>query len=44
MVFAGRLVENIQQEELDSWIDWKGIPFSAEWWLEICKGIDEAQN
>src|SRR5690348_15425076 len=44
MVFAGRLVESLQREDLESWIDWKGIPYSAEWWLEICKGIDEAKN
>lgn len=43
-VFALRLFERLQQEQLESWADWEGIPYSAAWWEEIKKGIEGAQN
>lgn len=43
-VFARRLVERLAEQGLDSWVDWTGIPYSTEWWAEIRKGIDSAQN
>ena len=44
MVFAQRLVARLDAEHLESWVDWAGIPYSAEWWDEICKGIYTAKN
>lgn len=44
MVFAQRLVARLDTEHLESWVDWAGIPYSAEWWDEICKGIYTAKN
>src|SRR5215207_8355627 len=43
-IFAQRIVARLAQEQFDSWVDWAGIPYSAEWWREICKGIDGAKN
>ncbi|MBZ0280692.1 MAG: TIR domain-containing protein, partial [Anaerolineae bacterium] len=42
--FARRLVDALQQSGRDSWVDWAGIPYSAEWWREICQGINSADN
>ncbi len=44
MAFARRLVDQLTDLGLDSWVDWAGIPFSAAWLEEIRSGIDEAQN
>jgi WD40 repeat protein len=43
-VFAQRLFFRLAQENMDSWADWDNIPYSAEWWLHIKKGIEEASN
>jgi hypothetical protein len=42
--FARRLVEALQAAGQESWIDWQGIPYSADWWREICAGIDAADS
>ena len=42
--FAKRLTTELQKSELDFWIDWEGIPPSVDWWKEIEKGIEEADN
>ncbi len=44
MVFARRLFERLGKERLDSWADWEDIPYSTEWWREICKGVEDAHN
>jgi hypothetical protein len=43
-VFARRLFDRIEQERLSGWADWEGIPYSAEWWAEIRKGIESAHS
>ena len=40
--FALRLTEAFQGQDLDFWIDLKGIPPTVDWWKEIEKGIEEA--
>jgi len=42
--FAKRLTGELQKSELDFWIDWEGIPPTVDWWKEIEKGIEEADN
>jgi WD40 repeat protein len=43
-VFAQRLVDSLNLSGRDSWIDWSGIDGAEDWWREICKGINEAEN
>lgn len=26
------------------WVDWQDIPLTADWWKEICTGIEAADN
>lgn len=40
--FARKLFDALKQMNLESWVDWEGIPYSADWWQEICRGIDSA--
>lgn len=42
--FARRLFTALEATGRDSWIDWEGIPYSVDWWREICAGIDSAEN
>lgn len=42
--FAKRLTTELQKGELDFWIDWEGIPPTVDWWREIEKGIEEADD
>jgi WD40 repeat protein len=28
----------------DTWVDWQSIPLTADWWQEICKGIQNAHT
>lgn len=41
-VFARKLTEKFENQNLDFWIDWDDIPPSVEWLQEIKKGIEEA--
>jgi formylglycine-generating enzyme required for sulfatase activity len=41
---ARRLVAAFEGQGLDFWIDWEGIEPTLDWWKEICKGIEEADN
>ncbi len=43
-VFAKRLLNNLHAVGRDTWIDWQNIPFAANWWAEICAGIENADN
>lgn len=43
-VFARRLVDALKQAGRDSWVDWEGIPYSVDWWREICAAIDAADS
>ncbi|MGH7846740.1 MAG: toll/interleukin-1 receptor domain-containing protein, partial [Candidatus Binatia bacterium] len=42
--FVGRLHEALKQRERDTWVDWEGIPPSAEWQNEIYAAIDAAHS
>src|SRR5687767_14406723 len=40
--FARRLFDSLEKTGRDAWDDWEGIPYSVDWWQEICRGIDAA--
>lgn len=42
--FVSTLYERLQQAGRDLWIDWQGIPDSTQWWQQIQKGIEAANN
>lgn len=39
-----RLHAAIVAEGRDAWVDWEGIPLSADWWAEIQEGIEAANT
>ncbi len=42
--FARKLVQALADTGREMWVDWSSIPYSEDWWQEICTGIDEADN
>jgi WD40 repeat protein len=42
IAFARLLRESLQQNEVDTWIDWERIPVGERWWDEICQAIENA--
>src|ERR1700752_964055 len=40
--FAGKIVQALAENDLDTWIDWKSIPKGEDWGQEIYRGIEEA--
>ena len=40
--FAGKIVQALAENNLDTWIDWKSIPKGEDWEQEIYHGIEEA--
>ncbi len=42
--FVHRLHDALHAIERDTWVDWQDIPLTAEWWDEIRRGIDAANN
>lgn len=40
ITFVRRLFEILKTHELAAWVDWEGIPPSAEWWGEIQAAIE----
>jgi WD40 repeat protein len=42
--FVRQLHDALRQNNRDSWVDWEDIPLSAEWWQEICRGIEAADT
>ena len=40
--FAGKIVQALADNNLDTWIDWKSIPKGEDWEQEIYRGIEEA--
>lgn len=42
--FARQLFDALSASGRESWVDWEGIPYSADWWREICNGIDAAET
>jgi hypothetical protein len=41
--FVRQLVDRLAQDKQDVWVDFEDIPFAADWWDEICEGIDTAE-
>ncbi|HEY3472966.1 MAG TPA: toll/interleukin-1 receptor domain-containing protein, partial [Anaerolineales bacterium] len=41
---ARKLTEAFHNQDLDFWIDWEGIEPTVDWWREIEKGIEGADN
>lgn len=41
--FVEMLVARLQKDGRDVWVDWEDIPFAADWWEEICDGIESSQ-
>jgi WD40 repeat protein len=39
-----QLVAALARSESDTWVDWEGIPLSADWWAEIEQGIEHAET
>jgi WD40 repeat protein len=42
--FVQRLHSALAKLERDVWVDWEDIPLTANWWKEICTGIESADN
>ena len=41
--FVKRLHEALERRELEAWVDWEGIPPTAEWLREVYGAIDASQ-
>lgn len=39
---ARKLTATLQEQKLEFWIDWEGIPPSVEWWQQVKQGIEES--
>jgi WD40 repeat protein len=42
--FAKKLADKLQENGLDFWVDWEGIPPTVDWMRQIEKGIEEADT
>ena len=42
--FVRRLHDSITKANRESWVDWEDIPTAADWWREICNGIEAADT
>ncbi len=40
--FVRKLDARLREEGWEPWVDWEGIPLSADWWAEIEQGIEGA--
>jgi WD40 repeat protein len=40
--FGRRLHQTLQAKDRKVWMDWEDIPLTADWWREICLGIEES--
>lgn len=38
--FVRQLFDALEKTGRKAWVDWEGIPYSVDWWQEICRGID----
>jgi len=43
-LIARKLSDALKNRDMDIWIDWEGIPFTVDWWREITRGIEQADN
>jgi len=42
--FVRRLHDALGRANRDVWVDWEDIPLTADWWQEICAGIESADT
>ncbi|MBZ0320585.1 MAG: toll/interleukin-1 receptor domain-containing protein [Anaerolineae bacterium] len=42
--FVRRLHQALSQQKREGWVDWEGIPLTADWWSEICHAIESADT
>jgi WD40 repeat protein len=42
--FVAQIHKALAAQNRDIWIDWEDIPFTADWWGEICSGIESADT
>ncbi|MCJ7432506.1 MAG: toll/interleukin-1 receptor domain-containing protein, partial [Anaerolineales bacterium] len=42
IIFAGKIVQALAENNLATWIDWKSIPKGEDWEQEIYRGIEDA--
>ncbi|NEQ55484.1 MAG: toll/interleukin-1 receptor domain-containing protein, partial [Leptolyngbya sp. SIO3F4] len=42
--FVQALNKTLEESGQDTWVDWKDIPISADWWKEIEIGIEKADT
>ncbi|MEI7845038.1 MAG: TIR domain-containing protein [Chloroflexota bacterium] len=42
IAFARLIHASLQQNKIDTWIDWERIPIGEHWWREICLAIENA--
>lgn len=42
--FVEKLVTALADKKRDVWVDFEDIPFAAEWWEEIQKGIESSES
>ena len=42
--FVLSLHARLTRDAHDTWVDWEDIPATSQWWTEIQKGIDSADN
>ncbi len=42
--FVQQLHQSLEAEGRDAWVDWEGIPLTADWWAEIQAGIEAADT
>lgn len=40
--FAEKLFQSLSEKEYDTWVDWQGIPLTADWLDEIYRAIDKS--
>ncbi|MCP4361019.1 MAG: TIR domain-containing protein, partial [Chloroflexi bacterium] len=41
--FVQTLHDQLVAQRLNTWVDWEGIPLSADWWAEIKEGIEGSE-
>ncbi len=42
--FVRQLNAALNEKDRQAWVDWEGIPFTADWWEEIQRGIEAADS
>jgi hypothetical protein len=42
--FVRRLFQALTEDRRGVWVDWEGIPVTADWWQEIRTGIEACSS